>query len=67
VKRKRLPGDVRLKQPSNFSYYFYCSNWSEITCNDFSASFGFRLCGLQGFPRIWGLDRIFEGEWFEGR
>jgi glycosyltransferase involved in cell wall biosynthesis len=41
-------------------YIFIIAIRVELTCNDFSASFRFELCGLRGFPPRQGLDSFSE-------
>jgi hypothetical protein len=53
--RKRL----RIGSLVYLIFCFYYSELGGITCNEFSASFGYGLCELQGFARIQGLDTIF--------
>jgi hypothetical protein len=48
-------------QPSSDLYSSILANWRELTGSEFSASFGFGLCGLGGFALLRGLDKIFEG------
>jgi uncharacterized protein YbjQ (UPF0145 family) len=66
VKRERLPGGCRLWQPSNFSSISIVAIGVKLSCRDFSASLSFDLCGLPGFPRIRGLDKILRETLEEG-
>ena len=48
-------------QPSSDLCSSILANWRELTGSEFSESFGFGLCGLDGFALLRGLDKIFGG------
>jgi hypothetical protein len=53
-KRERLRGGCRLRQPSKLFFYFYGSDWSEISCSYFCTVICFWFVGVAAISTVSG-------------
>jgi hypothetical protein len=54
TKRQRLRGGCRLRQPSKLFFYFYGSDWSEISCSYFCTVICFWFVGVAAISTVSG-------------